>query len=450
MSTVNNGPQIIKGGLVMLLDSYARGSYLPNSLINMNNWTVGTGGVNGYNPNQTNANENQRFSGTNPWNETGIIWGSFPSGDGEADGGWVTYADYSIDKSKMYRFSVWVRRTSSTTGGTAYLGCTSWDAGQYIKRTTDSVDESNPYWYYANISNFTQNIWYLIVGHLYPFDTNYTGRHPDSGLYNVGSAIKVADIGGNTNGGDFKFASTSTYLFQRVFHYYCGDTTSRLEWYDPRIDLVNGKQPSIAELVNRSPLKWKDLTANQLNASGNVSYISSTGVTGGASWTTAVTDILNTDTHSIFFMLKLNSSVTYPTGTTGSWEKIFSYNAGGSDRTPSVWRYPSERRLHWRYDPANTGADFGKNSSNEEFDLNTWYYVGVTKNNATALTYVNGVNVSSSVVAYPKTAGSSAIIINESYSNSLNNVNCVQVYNRVLTASEVAQNFQAIKTRFGL
>lgn len=195
---------------------------------------------------------------------------------------------------------------------------------------------------------------------------------------------------------------------------------------------------------------WSDLSGNALDATGNASYISSSAITSGVSFTTPTTGILNTDIHSVFFMLKLNSSATYPNGWTGGWEKIFSYNAGGSDRSPGVWRYPSERRIHWRYDPGNTGIDFGKNSSFAEFDLATWYYIGVTKNGANALAYVNGINVTSATVANPKTAGTAGIVINEYYTNPLNNVNCVQVYNRVLSGTEVLQNYEAIKSRFGL
>jgi len=450
MSTVNNGPQIVRSGLVLGLDSSARGSYLPNSLINMNNWTVGTGGVNGYNPNQSNANENQRFSGTNPWNETGIIWGSFPSGDGDADGGWVTYADYSIDKSKMYRFSVWVRRTSSTTGGTAYLGCTSWDAGQYIKRTTDSVDESNPYWYYANISNFTQNVWYLIVGHLYPFNTNYTGRHPDSGLYNVGSAIKVADIGGNTNGGDFKFASTSTYLFQRVFHYYCGDTTSRLEWYDPRIDLVNGKQPSITELVTRSPIKWKDLSGNNNNGTINGAIFNS--ANGGS--------ILFDGTND--YVVSSNFTPNFSTKTLSGWVKLSSVSQQGG----GVVTLQSTDGLVFDsivYNETGQGWGFGSNgfsrtnwSGVSETSTSVWVNITATYENSNYRMYRNGIliytltsfgalnfNFNSNVqLAYRHLGGGSAFLAG--------NIANTFVYNRVLTATEVLQNYEATKTRFGL
>jgi hypothetical protein len=199
---------------------------------------------------------------------------------------------------------------------------------------------------------------------------------------------------------------------------------------------------------------WSDLSGNSLNAIGNASNISSLGVTSGASFTTSTTDILNTDIHSMFFMIRFNSSVTYPTGTTGGWEKIFSYNAGGSDRSPSVWRYPSNRLIHWRYDPGNSGTDFGKGSASldvsNEFDLNIWYHVGVTKNGANTVMYVNGLQVGTGTVSNPKTSGTAAIIINESYTNPLNNLNCFIIYNRVLNANEVLQNYTAIKSRFGL
>lgn len=195
---------------------------------------------------------------------------------------------------------------------------------------------------------------------------------------------------------------------------------------------------------------WTDLSGNGINASGTASNISSTGAISGAPWSTSSTSILNTDFHSIFFMLKMNSSGTFPEGYTGSWEKIFSYNAGGSDRSPGVWRYPSERRIHWRYDPSNSGIDFSSNSGGTQFHLNTWHHVGVTKNGSSALAYVNGINVNSATVSNPKTAGNAPVIINEYYPNPLNNVNCVMIYNRVLTASEIQQNFNATRGRFGV
>ena len=199
---------------------------------------------------------------------------------------------------------------------------------------------------------------------------------------------------------------------------------------------------------------WTDLSGNSLNATGNASYISPTGVTSGASFTTPVTDILNTDIHSIFFMIRFNSSVTYPTGTTGAWDKMFTYSPAGTDRSPGIWRWPSNRWIHWRYDAGNSGTDFGKGSASldasNEFDLNIWYYVGVTKNGANTVMYVNGSQVGTGAVSNPKTAGTSTIIINEGYTNPLNNLNCFTIYNRSVSSTEVLQNYNAIKSRFGL
>lgn len=195
---------------------------------------------------------------------------------------------------------------------------------------------------------------------------------------------------------------------------------------------------------------WYDLSGNSLNATVNASYITSSALLSGVSASTATTSILNTDYHSIFFMIRFEPNGTYPNGYSGNWEKIFSYNAGGSDRTPSVWRYPNNRLLHWRFDPGNTGADFALVGTSTEFNLNTWYYVGVVKSGATAYSYVNGNLIVTSTVASPKTAGNASVILFESYTLSTAKLNCVHVYDRPLLLTEVTQNFNALRSRFGI
>ncbi len=200
---------------------------------------------------------------------------------------------------------------------------------------------------------------------------------------------------------------------------------------------------------------WNDMTNNGLNFSGSASYITPlSGASAGYTWSTGTTNLLDTDQHSIFFRIRFNSTAGNSTGTTGSWEKIFTYAPATTDRSPGVWRWPSNRWIHWRYDPGNSGTDFGKGSASldasNEFDLNIWYYVGVTKNGANTVMYVNGLQVGTGSVSNPKTAGTAAIIINESYTNPLNNLNCFSIYNRVLSATEVLQNYNALKSRFGL
>lgn len=189
----------------------------------------------------------------------------------------------------------------------------------------------------------------------------------------------------------------------------------------------------------RGGSSWYDMQSNALHFT-NANFVSSPYALGsGQQAYTDSTSILDTDYHSIFFAIEFNSNGSYPNGYTGNWEKIFGFTGGGSDRSPGIWRWPSERKIHWRYDPGNSGCDFGKNSSYEEFDLDKVYFVGVTKNGSTATCYVNGVQVNQTSVSNPKTAGSSPLRFFEYYTSGLAKISSLYIYNSVLSADDVKQ-----------
>jgi hypothetical protein len=201
---------------------------------------------------------------------------------------------------------------------------------------------------------------------------------------------------------------------------------------------------------------WYDLSPTGLNLTGvrdtGISSIDGVNSLGGA-WTSASTSILNDDTHSIFFNIKFNSTELRQQASSGNWEKIFGYTPTGTDRSPGIWRWPSNRYIHWKYDPANTGAEYFNltsvgASAGTEFVLNTWYYIGVVKNAGTMYYYVNGVNIGNTVAANPKTSGNSTISIFPDYTFSSSNVDNVQIYSRPITDAEVASNYEASKNRF--
>lgn len=207
----------------------------------------------------------------------------------------------------------------------------------------------------------------------------------------------------------------------------------------------------------------KDLVGNRTTNTFNLTYPQGSNKSSSKTYpylnsqnSAVITDssnILNNDVHSIFFWIRFNTTSTYGSnGYSGSWNKIFSFNAGGSDRTPSIWRWPSERSLHWRYDPGNTGCDFGKTAAGtgNQFDIDTWYYVGVTKNGSATIMYVNGYQVGTGSVANPKTAGSSSIYLFESYPTDLASMGSLKIYDRILSSTEVLQNFNAQKKIYGL
>lgn len=247
---VSAGPNVVTNGLILDLDIDNRKSYLRRintSLLNTNAWAVGqTDGVGTFYANGS-TGENARISGTDPWGNTSTIWETRASGNGNDDGGWNTEV-FTIDRSKLYRFSVWVRRTSSSSGGTFYLGTNS-DGGVYS--TQDGAVKGNPYWECTGTGSLTQNQWYLVCGHIYPSNTTYTGNHPDTGYYLPGSVTKVSNVGFCNIVSDLKWGPTSTWGQHRCYHYYCGDSTTRLNFADPRVDLCDGSEPSISDLVNK-------------------------------------------------------------------------------------------------------------------------------------------------------------------------------------------------------
>ena len=218
-----------------------------NNLINPSSWTVGSGGAGIFVANG-NAGEQNRYVGTDPWGNSAMVWQTVPSGDGNADGGWNT-TGVAVDITKLHRFSVWARRTSSTANGTFYFGLQS-DVGSATHLGADQGSNSNPYWHYTAVGNLSQNQWYLFVGHCYPSVFNGTTPHPESGIYTTTSG-RIAANAGNVPL-DVKWTAGTTTAVHRTYHFYCSDSTTRLEFFMPRIDKIDGTQPSITQLLTSS------------------------------------------------------------------------------------------------------------------------------------------------------------------------------------------------------
>jgi hypothetical protein len=193
---------------------------------------------------------------------------------------------------------------------------------------------------------------------------------------------------------------------------------------------------------------WFDLSGNGRNFTGNASFIDNlNGARSGSAWTCAagtVANLLNTDYHSIFFTMKFNTTETNTTATTASFDKLFEHAPSGTDRSPGIWRSPNSRSLHWRYDGANSGFD------TVVLPLNTWVVIGVTKNGSVGRFYLNAVEVNTTTLTFPKFAGNNAIILFPSYPVNIANISNVMIYNRVLTLSEIRQNYDALRGRYGI
>jgi len=432
---VSSGPNIPTNGLIASYDAINRKSVIDavtTSLIDTSAWAAGqTSGVGVYSANESTASENARVNDTDPWGNTSVVWETRASGDGNADGGWNT-STLTVDKTKLYRFSVWVRRTSSTSGGTFYLGTNS-DGNVYS--TQDGAAKGNPYWECVGTSALTQNQWYLVCGHIYPYDTSYTGNHPDTGYFTVSNGpVKVGNVNFCNIVSDLKWGSGSTWGQHRCYHYYCGDSTTRLQFAYPRVDLCDGAQPSIAELLRSAPRQIKNAIGTSYNAVMNAQNAVYSGV-------------FNSTGSGVYAQ---TSGLNLATGT---YTVIGASRYSGASRGRVISAVNNNWLLgHWSSSTENHYAEGWVSSVSAGTNDTVWRILAASGNSSTDSwqKYVNGVLIDNNSNG---SAGPNNIQLGgNAGANELSDaqVAFLLVYNRVLNEEEVKSIFNALRSRVGI
>lgn len=221
---------ILKSGIICVLSAFAMESNAQN-LLNLSDWVIGSGGTAGFTPNGL-VTENEREWGIGPQGRQVIIWKGTPSGDSQGDGGFNS-VDIPINHQKTYRYSVWIKRTNSKTG-TAYFGCAA-----NVNSVNDVVN-NNPYFWYGNLPELDK--WYLLVGYVH--GSNDPSKASSGGVYDGVTGNKVASAL------DFKFPSTATSTRLRSYLFYDSNTSDRQYFYGPRLEEVNGNEPTLSSLLD--------------------------------------------------------------------------------------------------------------------------------------------------------------------------------------------------------
>ena len=133
------------------------------------------------------------------------------------------------------QYSMYVRRASSQSSGTFYMGC----YNAYPGGTSTTVN-TNPYFYVTSMGSLPQGVWCLVVAYLAPI--NYNGSEPGyTGIYRLDTGDRLV--------GQTLFRHYSTTQNIRTYMYYAGDGLTKCDWYAPRIHLVDGTEPSITQLM---------------------------------------------------------------------------------------------------------------------------------------------------------------------------------------------------------
>ena len=311
MSTIEGSGRFVNDRLVYYLDFANKDSFSPN-MINYSIWATGSGGISqnsslygssGFNINGSN-DETVRFLSDDPFGYTqSVIWksNSADAADGRTvsgttslasagDGGWDG-TRFSINPTKMYRFSVWTKRDAMTIGttysGNFYFGVYNYgsDFSLHTVWSTIGTTTSNPYFhvssnpYPSTLASINPpnlgglNVWTLVVGHVWPAGTatgslvvgsNVNGlalnyNHKDSGIW-----TRAGGKVGNTNS-DWIWSATASDATLRTYLYYSSDVTATQSFVYPRVDLIDGTEPTIQQLLTGAE-PVKNLITNGSNA----------------------------------------------------------------------------------------------------------------------------------------------------------------------------------------
>ena len=426
-----SGPSTVISGLVLDLDAgntaeSARGF---NSILDLSTWTLGTGGTSNFNINGTVA-ENQRILDTGPFGVSTMVWDT-PSNDvtSDADGGWNT-TNIAIDPTKLYRFSTWMRR--KTIGdGEYYLGVYGLDASftntGVLARSSGAVNTTLYFSASTWPASILANEWMLIVGHVWPAGSGIGSDNPNSGLWNT-AGTKFSN---STSSGDAVWQSTNVYTIHRSYLYYSTVTATNQQWYQPRIDLCDGTEPSVADLIAGFGSKWYNVVAtDSSNIFNAASLYNSAGYMqfDGVDDYTTIAMPATTGTVSFWYYYNANTTNKLIMGNSSS----MIYCGGGAGGG------------HWYNQSGDYSFAFTWGNTSQ------WLHMcGVYESDTTNRFYINGqLSYSSTTYSIPK--GTTYNVAGGFYNPQACRFGQISTYNRALSGDEVQQNFNALRGRYGI
>jgi hypothetical protein len=354
---------------------------------------------------------------------------------------------YYIISSSTDQFAI-----STTNGGTPITMSTSGTHPFYA----DGNLNSNFYFHSPSWSSrplLVSGSWYLLVGHAFGSGSGMGSVHPDSGVYDItGSKIysSQADCVLRTN-------PANTRILHRAYLYYAtgsaGNTMHQWFFY-PRVDILDGTQPSIADLINNNPNKFKNLVnPNQFAyIQGNLNTISK-------SFGGYYTPASQTNQYIVLPETCLQSLTSGYTWSLEFWMEPMSSLAGAYGPTMTV-SGSDDLAFSWSATDLTISGSTLTTGSNPTYTVNTSMLITLTRNTSTWRLYKNGVFSSE----YSYTSADTKTIVGwvaDQDQNSVKggfqsskNVNAnwynFKLYNGILTDTEILNNYNVSRTKFGL
>lgn len=447
----------ILGGIVkkdLLLDiNPEKNIFEPDStnLIDPSTWTTGTGSVSGFGVNGSTA-ENNRYLGTDPWgNYRSLVWQAVPDSTSGADGGWNTSL-FSVDQSKKYRFAVWVKRPV-TGNGHFYFGTRGYNSSNSnigVRYRDSTSTTTNPYFEVnVNWGEWGNNSdWYLAIGYVWPYGTGTGSNTSDAGMYTV-NGTKVDSIER-----DYVWLNGTTQAVHRTYLFYTTNTSTRQEWIYPRVDVVDGTEPTISQLLSNFKNRVYDQSENGfVGYRGN--YPTLTSNQGGSIYFDGNNDIINFSYSSSFDFSKeqtLCILMKPATGADNDRRNPYNQAYGGSG---TITHEINGTFSYYFGTNGGNGQPYVGRGSTFTVEPNETAFIAVTRNQNTNTVkwYKNNTDTYTlDAGGYASTNnGSSPISIGQGYVKpTIGDIYRILVYNRELSESEILSNFNALRTRVGI
>lgn len=195
---------------------------------------------------------------------------------------------------------------------------------------------------------------------------------------------------------------------------------------------------------------WKDISGNNNNGTLTNGPVYST-ANGGSFIFDGVDDYA--DLGNILFTNITNTTLDlwFNVQTFTGNRAIFTKGAqgAGSDTTWASWIISGTTQIRIRFFNSSNASNF---VSTLNLTSNVWYNMVVTYDNSNIILYNNGSLVETVLLAGPlKNCTHPIRIANDLYGNTCN-MTCsgFKIYNRTLSSTEILQNYNSTKGRFGL
>ena len=329
-------------------------------------------------------------------------------------------------------------------------------------RNDNGASQGNPYFTYPSIASLTQNVWYLVVAHV--FYAGYNGkRHPKSGWYENG--IKISDKSyGNVGTEDSRWSDTTTSAQHRAYHYYTTNTASGIEFAYPRIDKVDGNEPTVEQMLFRGESGIQNLITNSTNPvitpynsgsygqiSDNYRHLNWFNMDGTDDYISLPSTIQKTPSQSWTVEIVFNPWDQSDT----SWNGIF----GGNLSYGGYWMFHSGNLTYYEGSTAAAGTQITYTSLTKsshftagKFHHLTISYSSTGTNTGTYNIYLNGEDFTTfnKTFSFGYSLGLNSIGRGDGNRYGTNNVASFKLWDEDLTESQISGNYEAHKNRFDM